>query len=111
MMCPFVNIEVLAVSDGTTYDDEGYPIETYEVVETLTNIDRQPASGEISEKKYGVTDRDCTDELYIFKKTMIKNASKLRIGTDLYEVRRVLDWGPCHKEVIIKPYNGSLVVV
>lgn len=110
MNCPFVNIEVLKRSDGTTYDDEGYPIETWEVDETLTNVDMQPASGEIAQKKYGVTDRDCTNELYIFKPTVMKNNSKLRIQGEFFDARRVLDWG-CHKEVIIKPYNGNLAVI
>jgi len=100
MSCFFETVKVLEAN--TSIDSEAYENNTYSIIETLTKVDKQPLSGEIASKEYGVTEAGIDYLLIITESTVMKNNSKLKINGDFYEVKAFVDWN-IHTEAVIIP--------
>jgi hypothetical protein len=101
--------EITVLNETIVIDEELYETKTFTAGETITG-QVLPIGGQIAEKEYGVTDRDCKEEIHIFMPTTIKKNDKLSIEGKLYEVRGLLPF-PAHKQVLIKPFKGEIEVV
>ncbi|MTI49458.1 MAG: hypothetical protein FH761_16620 [Firmicutes bacterium] len=107
-----MTVEVL--ESTIAIDNEGYENqESFTVIETIKRVDKQPLSGEIAEKEYGISNANIKFRLFITEPSNYINEdsenTKIRIGSKFYTIRAVRDWN-IHKEAVIEPYKEVTVV-
>ena len=97
-----LNITVTVQNKTTAYDAEGIAIETWTASQTIEKSNKQPLSGEIAFKEYGISDAGITN-LFFFKTSTSSIENGRIVDNDgTYDIYRVEKY-PNHYEVIVKP--------
>lgn len=84
------------------YDSEGIAQETWTASQTTEKADKQPLSGEIAFKEYGISDAGITN-LFFFKTNTVAAENRRIVDSDgTYDIYRVEKYTN-HYEVIVRP--------
>jgi hypothetical protein len=97
-----VIVQAAPSSANTTYDAEGIPTIAWTASQTTEMSNKQPLSGEIAFKEYGISDAGITNLFFLKTSTTAQEGGRIVHGTDTYDIFRVEQY-PNHYEVIVKP--------
>lgn len=86
----------------TTYDTEGMPVDTWTASQTVELMDKQPLSGEIAFKDYGISDAGITNLFFTKTSTTATENGRIVDDSDTYDIYRVEKY-PNHYEAIVRP--------
>ncbi|MDD5016541.1 MAG: hypothetical protein PHO15_00400 [Eubacteriales bacterium] len=84
----------------TTYDSEGMPVEAWASVIERSN--KQPLSGEIAFKDYGISDSGVTNLFFLKASTLAIESGRITDNAGTYEIYRIERY-PNHCEAIVRP--------
>ena len=97
-----LDIIVTIQNKTTTYDTEGMSIEVWTASQTSENSNKQPLSGEIAFKDYGISNAGITNLFFFETTTSVQENGRIIYGSDSYDIFRVEKY-PNHYEVIVRP--------
>lgn len=97
-----LDISVTVQNKTTTYDSEGMPIEVWTATQTTERTNKQPLSGEIAFKEYGISDAGITNLFFFETSTSAQENGRIVYGTETFDVYRIEKY-PSHYEVIVRP--------
>lgn len=100
-----LDISVNVQNKTTTYDTEGMPINVWTASQTTEQSNKQPLSGEIAFKEYGISDAGVTNLFFMKTSTAAQEGGRIVHGADTYDIYRVEPY-PNHREVIVKPVGS-----
>lgn len=100
-----VTLQTAPSSANTTYDAEGMPTVTWSASQTTQKSNKQPLSGEIAFKEYGISDAGVTNLYFMKTSSGAQESGRIVDGFDTYDIYRVEPY-PNHLEVIVRPVIG-----
>jgi len=84
------------------YDSEGIGVETWTASQTTEKSDKQPLSGEIAFKEYGISDAGITNLFFMKISTTAQEKGRIVDSDGTYDIYRVEKY-PNHYEIIVRP--------
>jgi hypothetical protein len=101
-----VTLQSAPSSANTTYDAEGYPSAIlWTASQTIERANKQPLSGEIVFKEYGISDSGITNLFFLKASTVAQEGGRIVDGVGTYDIYRIEKYGN-HCEAIVKPVTG-----
>jgi Tfp pilus assembly protein FimT len=100
-----LNISVTVQNKTTTYDAEGMPVNVWTASQTTERANKQPLSGEIAFKDYGISDAGVTNLFFVRTSTAAQEGGRIVHGSSTYDIYRVEPYQN-HYEVIVRPVVG-----
>jgi len=100
-----VTLQNTPSSANTTYDAEGNPSVTWTASQTTERANKQPLSGEIAFKEYGISDSGITNLFFLKASTVAQEGGKIVDSVGTYDIYRIEKYGN-HCEAIVKPVTG-----
>lgn len=97
-----LDITVIVQNKTTTYNFEGMPIEVWTASQTAELSNKQPLSGEIAFKEYGISDARITNLFFLKTSTTAQEGGRIVYGTETYDIYRIEKYSN-HYEVIVRP--------
>lgn len=97
-----LDISVIVQNKTTTYNSEGMPIEVWTASQTTELSNKQPLSGEIAFKDYGISDAGITNLFFLKTSTAAREGGRIVDSSETYDIYRIEKY-PNHYEVIVKP--------
>lgn len=97
-----LDITVTVQNQTTTYDAEGMPVITWTASQTTERSNKQPLSGEIAFKEYGISDAGITNLFFFKTSTSAQEGGRIIYDSKSYDIYRVEKYGN-HYEVIVRP--------
>jgi hypothetical protein len=101
---------VIVQNKSITYDSEGGSIEVWTASQTAERANKQPLSGEIAFKEYGITEAGISDLFFMATSTAARESGRLVDSEGTYEIYRIEKYSN-HYEVIAKSIMRSDPVV
>jgi hypothetical protein len=100
-----VTLQAAPSSANTTYDAEGYSVVLWTASQTTEHANKQPLSGEIVFKEYGIYDSGITNLFFLKASTVAQEGGRIVDSVGTYDIYRVEKYGN-HCEAIVKPVTG-----
>lgn len=97
-----LNITVTVQNKTTSYNSEGMSIEVWTASQTTELSNKQPLSGEIAFKEYGISDAGITNLFFLKTSTAAREGGRIVYGSEIYDIYRIEKY-PNHYEVIVRP--------
>lgn len=97
-----LDITVTVQNKTTAYDSEGMPTETWTASQTTEQSNKQPLSGEIAFKEYGISDAGITNLFFFKTSTSAQENGRIIYGSEIYDIYRIEKY-PNHYEIIVRP--------
>ncbi len=97
-----LDISVTVQNKTTTYTSEGMPIDVWTATQTTELSNKQPLSGEIAFKDYGISDAGITNLFFFKTSTAAREGGRIVDGSETYDIYRIEKY-PNHHEVIVRP--------
>jgi Tfp pilus assembly protein FimT len=97
-----LDISVTVQNKTTAYDAEGVAIEAWTASQTVERSNKQPLSGEIAFKDYGISDAGITNLFFLKTSTTAIEGGRIVYGAEAYDIYRIEKYGN-HYEAIVRP--------
>jgi hypothetical protein len=86
----------------TSYDAEGMPINVWSASQTTERSNKQPLSGEIAFKDYGISDAGITNLFFLKTSSAALENGRIIHGTKTFSIYRIEQFQN-HWEAIVRP--------
>lgn len=96
-----LNISVTVQNKSITYSAEGMPVIVWTASQTTELSNKQPLSGEIAFKEYGISDAGITNLFFFKTSTTAQEGGRIVYGSEAYDIYRIEKYNN-HYEVIVR---------
>jgi len=97
-----LDISVTVQNKTTSYDAEGMPVNVWTASQTTERANKQPLSGEIAFKDYGISDAGVTNLFFMRASTAAQEGGRIVHSSKTYDIYRIEPYLD-HYEVIVRP--------
>jgi len=97
-----LDITVTVQNKITTFDGEGIPVDIWTASQTIEASHKQPLSGEMAFKDYGISSAGEMNLFFLKTSTSAKENGRIIDNDGTYTIYRIEKY-PIHYEVIVRP--------